>query len=67
MDPRNKVGLGGVLAILGGLGLVIVPGLGLTSPDAGWWDFMIGFFVGIGCGVGVALALAGLLEMRRGG
>jgi hypothetical protein len=65
MDARNKLGLGAVLAILGGLGLVIVPGLGLTSPELTVRDFVIGFAVGITCGIGAALALAGLVELRR--
>jgi len=65
MDARNKMGLGAVLAILGGLGMVIVPGLGLASPDHSVFDFIIGFVIGITCGIGVALALAGMVEMRR--
>ncbi len=67
MEARTKMGVGSVLAILGGLGMVLVIGLGLASPEQSWWDFIIGFFIGIACGMGVALALAGLYEMRRGG
>lgn len=65
MDAKNKMGLGSVLAIIGGLGMIIVPGLGLTSPDLTVRDFIIGFAVGLTCGVGAALALTGMLEMRR--
>lgn len=67
MDARTKMGIGAVLAILGGLGIVLVIGLGLTSPERTWEDFIVGFFIGIACGIGVALSLAGLYEMRRGG
>lgn len=67
MDARTKMGVGSVLAILGGLGMVVVIGLGLASPEQSWWDFIIGLFIGIACGIGTALALAGMIEMRRGG
>jgi hypothetical protein len=67
MDARTKMGVGSVLAILGGLGIVITLGLGFTSPEHSWWDFIVGLFIGIAGGIGVALALAGMVEMRRGG
>ena len=67
MDARTKMGVGAVLAILGGVSIVVVIGLGLASPERSWWDFVVGIFIGITCGIGVALALAGLFETRRGG
>lgn len=67
MNARAKMGIGAVLAILGGLAIVVVIGLGLMSPERTWGDFIIGFFTGIACGIGVALSLAGMIEMRRGG
>jgi len=67
VDARSKMGLGSVLAILGGLGIVVVFGLGLTSPEQSSLDFFMGFILGITCGIGAALALAGMLERRRGG
>jgi hypothetical protein len=65
MDARTKMGVGAVLAILGGLGIVVTLGLGLTAPERSWLDFFVGFIIGIACGIGTVLALTGLYEMRR--
>lgn len=65
MQTNTKLGLGSVLAILGGIGLAVGPILGI--PDLPWpLPFLAGFAVGISAGAGGALALFGLIERRKG-
>ena len=64
MDARTKLGVGAVLAILGGLGLVIIPLSGVAELE-GIGGFLLGMIVGMACGAGAALALAGLFEAQR--
>jgi hypothetical protein len=64
MDTRTKTGLGAAMAVLGALGFVIGPALGLAEL-ATPWSFLIGFVVGIVAGLGATLAVAGLVEMRK--
>ncbi len=62
-EPRTKLAVGSVLAILGGIGMAIGPFLG--ASDLGRpTSFLVGFMVGVVAGVGVALAVSGLLEQR---
>lgn len=62
-EPRTKLAVGSVLAILGGIGMAIGPFLG--ASDLGRpMSFLVGFMVGVVAGFGVALAVAGLLEQR---
>jgi hypothetical protein len=62
-EPRTKLAVGSVLAILGGIGMAIGPFLGATELGRPM-SFLIGFMVGVVSGVGVAIAVAGLLEQR---
>ena len=60
-----KTGIGAVLAIAGGLGMILGPTLGATLLGRPL-SFLAGFVVGVLSGVGVALAISGMLDMRRG-
>lgn len=65
MQTNMKLGLGSILAILGGIGLAVGPILGLS--DLPWpFDFLAGFATGLSSGAGGALALFGLIERRKG-
>jgi hypothetical protein len=63
-SPESKLGLGAVLAVVGGLGVVLGATVGATELPTPW-SFVVGFVVGIVAGLGVALALVGLVERRR--
>lgn len=62
-EPRTKLAVGSVLAILGGIGMAIGPFLGASELGRPL-SFLAGFMVGVVAGVGVAIAVAGLLEQR---
>jgi hypothetical protein len=64
MNARQRTALGSALASIGGAGIAlsaIFDWTSLTRP----WGFLLGFTWGLASGLGVALAVAGLLEMRR--
>lgn len=63
---RIRLGLGAALSVLGGLGLVFGPRLGLTELGRPW-TFLAGFGVGLVAGLGLVLAAAGLLGARGDG
>lgn len=52
-----------MLSVLGGLGLVFGPRLGLTELGRPW-TFLAGFGVGLVTGLGLVMAVAGLLGAR---
>ena len=63
MTSSSKLGLGAVLAVVGGAGIVL--GLILGVGDLGRpWSFLLGFVLGITSGIGVALSISGLLDRR---
>ena len=63
MKSSSKLGLGSVLAVLGGAGIIL--GLILGAGDLGRpWSFLLGFIFGIASGMGVALSISGLLDRR---
>lgn len=64
MTRKMKLGIGAVLAVIGGFGMALGPILGftrLTDP----WSFIAGFIMGIMAGIGVALSVWGLVDKRR--
>ena len=65
MGPKSKLEAGAVLAVLGGVGMVLGATIGAAELHRPW-SFLAGFFVGIVCGLGVAFVVAGLVERRRG-
>jgi hypothetical protein len=63
LSPNSKLALGSVLAVVGGVGIVL--GLVLGAGDMGRpWSFLLGFVLGIVSGAGVALSISGLLAKR---
>jgi len=64
MDSKKKLGIGALLAILGGIGMALGPTLGVTMLGRPW-SFIAGFVVGVMAGVGVALAISSLIEVRH--
>ena len=64
MDTKIKLGLGSMLAIVGALGLILGPTIGVTALERPW-SFIAGFLVGVSGGMGATLVIAGLLEYRR--
>jgi hypothetical protein len=64
MNARQKTALGSALASIAGAGIAlsaIFDWTSLTRP----WGFLLGFALGLASGLGVALAIGGLLELRR--
>jgi hypothetical protein len=57
--------MGAALAVIGAAGITLAPLLGWTEV-AGPWDFVAGFVFGVSAGAGVALAIAGLMQLRGG-
>lgn len=64
MNTQNKISLGSVLAVIGGVGIAISAIFGWTSLVRPW-SFLLGFVLGVAAGVGVVLAIAGLIERRH--
>ncbi len=64
MQAKNKLGIGAVLSIFGGIGIGLAPTLGISVLGRPW-SFLAGFFVGVVGGIGVALAIAGMVELRN--
>lgn len=66
MEDRTnaKLGLGSTLAIIGGIGFILGPTLGLTDL-AGPWSFLAGLVAGMTAGTGSALTIGALLERRE--
>ena len=64
MNPRKALGAGVVLAILGGIGMILAPTLGATGLPRPW-SFLAGFGVGVISGLGVTLVIYGLIGRGR--
>ena len=65
MSTYTKLALGSALAAFGALGVVLSPLLGwITAPRP--WGFLVGVALGVLAGLGSTLAVAGLIEGRRG-
>lgn len=64
MNPRKALGVGVVLAILGGIGMILAPTLGATELPRPW-SFVAGFGVGVISGLGVTLVIYGLIGRGR--
>lgn len=64
MDPRKALGAGLILAILGGLGMILAPMVGATELQRPW-SFLAGFGVGVISGLGVTLVIYGLIGRGR--
>jgi hypothetical protein len=65
LSTQTKIALGSVLAIIGALGIVLPLLLG-WSEASGPWAFLLAFVAGVLAGAGATLAVAGLIERRRG-
>lgn len=59
-----KLRIGGALATLGGIGMVLGPQLGATTLGSPW-SFLVGLLVGVVAGIGAGFAIFGLIEVRR--
>lgn len=64
MTTKNKIGLGSILAVFGGIGIVLGPSLGFTRLSEPW-SFITGIIIGIIGGIGAVLSILGLLENRK--
>lgn len=64
MQPKQKLGMGAVLAVFGGAGIALAPLLGATQLNAPW-SFLTGFILGMAAGLGIALSIWGIRENRR--
>ena len=63
MNTDKKLGLGGMLAVVGALGIIIFPVM--SWPQVGSpWDFILGFLFGVSAGAGVALAIHAMILKR---
>jgi predicted ABC-type sugar transport system permease subunit len=62
---QTKIAVGSALSTLGALAIVLSLLLGWTEAPSPW-DFLLGFVVGVVTGLGATLAVAGLVERRRG-
>jgi hypothetical protein len=61
---KSKLGIGACLGVLGALGIIVGPALGLAELGRPW-SFLVGFAFGLLAGTGTVLSLAGLSEWRR--
>ncbi len=59
----DRLRLGAALALVGAVGMLVVPtyGLGLLGRP---WSFALGFLVGVSAGCGTALCISGLIGLR---
>lgn len=64
MDARQKTSIGSALAAIAGAGITLTAIFGWASLVRPW-GFLLGFVLGVAAGTGAALAIAGLLELRR--
>jgi hypothetical protein len=64
IDTNRKLGVGSALAVFGGIGIALGPTIWASA--SGPWAFGVGFLFGVMAGIGVALAVVGLIELRRG-
>ena len=65
MNTQTKLGLGSAMATVAALGIVLSLLL-VWSAAPRPWGFLLGFVFGVLAGLGVTLAVAGLIERRRG-
>jgi len=61
---NQKLGLGAILGVIGALGIILGPLLGLAELGRPW-TFLVGFAFGLMAGTGVVLSLAGLSGRRQ--
>jgi len=66
IEFRGKIAAGSALASVAAIAMVLTPILGWSSAPRPW-GFVLGFVVGVLAGLGATLAVAGLIECRRGG
>ena len=64
MSSQTKIALGGALAAIGGLIMVLSPLLGWYSNPRPW-VFPLGFAAGLVAGIGTVFGVDGLVERRR--
>ena len=65
MNTQTKLGLGSAMATIAALGIVLSLLLEWSAAPRPW-GFLLGFAFGLLAGLGVTLAVAGLIERRRG-
>ena len=65
MSTQTKLGLGSAMAAVAALGIVLSLLLEWSAAPRPW-GFLLGFVFGVLAGLGVTLAIAGLIERRRG-
>jgi predicted ABC-type sugar transport system permease subunit len=65
MNTQTKLGLGSAMAAVAALGIVLSLLLEWSAAPRPW-GFLLGFVFGVLAGLGVTLAVAGLIERRRG-
>ena len=65
LDSKQKIAAGGVLATLGGVGMVFSILFGSSLLSNLVWVVSL-FLVGVAAGLGVVLVLFGLYERRQG-
>jgi predicted ABC-type sugar transport system permease subunit len=65
MNTQTKLGLGSAMATVAALGIVLSLLLEWSAAPRPW-GFLLGFVFGVLAGLGVTLAVAGLIERRRG-
>ncbi len=64
MTSQKKIALGGALAAIGALVMVLSPLLGWYSNPRPWVP-ALAFAAGLAAGLGTAFGIAGLIERRR--
>ena len=62
MDPKQRTGIGSMLAVFGGVGITLVMILGGAASS---WVLAAVVGLAIAAGAGVVLAVAGLRDLRR--
>ena len=61
---KRRLGIGACLCVVGALGFILGPALGLTDLGRPW-SFLLGFAIGVIAGLGATLSVAGLAGLRR--